>query len=51
MILEDSYACTFEMLSVTEPPLSLQYGVLIQAKVRAQNAFGWGDYSDVNTDG
>jgi hypothetical protein len=39
------------MLSVTEPPLSLQYGVLIQAKVRALNAFGWSDYSEVNTEG
>jgi hypothetical protein len=39
------------MLSVTEDPLNLQYGDMIVAKVRAQNQFGWSDYSEPNTVG
>lgn len=39
------------MLLVTEAPLLLEYNDLIVAKVRANNAFGWGEYSLANTEG
>ena len=44
-------SCSFEMLSVILPPLSLVQDDKILARIRAGNNIGWGTYSMSNTDG
>ena len=47
----DDLQCDIPLTTLRDPPFSLAYGALVQVRVQAQNANGWGSLSQVNLDG
>ena len=47
----DNLQCDISLTTLRASPFDLAYGALVQARVQAMNANGWGGLSQVNLDG